>query len=984
MTKFSQSVIDLFDSKQVNFETIQFVALSIYIARAFAKKDVELTYSIESILIEETKNVFEIFDVDKFIELSKSENNENFITLLSETDFSEEKYSDESFANELYGVVKNWGDAFSSQYDYYSINDDVVKLIITFAQNTKETNIVYNPFGGIASFSNYFSENITYYGEEIEKDYWKLAQLILLSQNKNSSNFVCGDSFKSESLKDVNVDLVLSVLPIIENNSKSDSEVLTMQLETLINSLSDKGEAIFVLPTNFYGKKNQSLNRKIDELFDNRQIRRVVALPKNSVYNHRYQATLVVLTKEKNTGINFIDATTLVSNNGINIDEIISLIDKKADKKSIYVEYNSIIIKDNIVNLLPWRYVNALEKSFSSSSVKLKELLLVPKLETTDISGLKIITSESLSSDSIDFYIDVSKLNYSYKNIDYRKLNTDSVVIDITKDFRARLILLENKDVLVDRKLFVFEVDQSRLNVEYLMYRLHSASFINQLKIYSEDNYIINVEIEDVLESTIPILPIHDQLYWVEEQKQLLLSQAERENQLLKDKLGLQKTETQILSTVKHSVNQIVGAINSEYLNLKMVIANNDKNEEITHLSDKVSKRKDAKTVVDVFDSVKTNLNSIKTIFTTMQKVINIDEKSLNLQAVSLKELLIEEAKPILEKEDKFGLFFSKDNSLEDDIIYVDTDLFREVLRNLISNAVNHSQHIRLSFLSRKFIIGFHLSTSDDGKYYIIDYKNNGKPFPDDFSFDDYISYGKKFDSENGTGLGGFIINKVIRKHSGSLVNRSNAENWICTYNQLIPINNYAYESRKDKMKIELMGMEVVFEVHKEENEESSIILQEVRKDYKLESLEISFGVEQDTIDFKVKNLEKYKRDCINNPNYNEQLSEKDMKYLRKEGKYCKDIKGMILYKDVYNEVIKEGERSIQKNILNLERIEKEIEELKNKEFKVVLSSKLIKEKERIEQKAKEISEMKDDIYDDMLTKANIHFQIRIPKFLNK
>jgi hypothetical protein len=215
-------------------------------------------------------------------------------------------------------------------------------------------------------------------------------------------------------------------------------------------------------------------------------------------------------------------------------------------------------------------------------------------------------------------------------------------------------------------------------------------------------------------------------------------------------------------------------------------------------------------------------------------------------------------------------------------------------------------------------------------------------------------------------------------------VNRSNAENWRCTYNQLIPINNYAYEYRKDKMKIELMGMEAAFEYLKEENEETSILSQELSRDYKLESLEISHGVQKDVIDFEVEDLEKFKSDCVNNPNYNEQLSEKDMKYLREEGKCCKDRKGVILYKDVYNEIIKENERSIQKNILNLERIEKEIEELKNKEFKVVLSSKLIKEKERIEQKTKEISEMKDDIYDDMLTKANIHFQIRIPKFLNK
>ena len=46
---------------------------------------------------------------------------------------------------------------------------------------------------------------------------------------------------------------------------------------------------------------------------------------------------------------------------------------------------------------------------------------------------------------------------------------------------------------------------------------------------------------------------------------------------------------------------------------------------------------------------------------------------------------------------------------------------------------------------------------------------NDGKPFDEDFTFHDFISFGKKTGQSKGAGIGGFIMNRVVLQHEGTL-----------------------------------------------------------------------------------------------------------------------------------------------------------------------------------------------------------------------
>jgi len=106
--------------------------------------------------------------------------------------------------------------------------------------------------------------------------------------------------------------------------------------------------------------------------------------------------------------------------------------------------------------------------------------------------------------------------------------------------------------------------------------------------------------------------------------------------------------------------------------------------------------------------------------------------------------------------------------------VLIDKNSFKDVIENLIENARKHG------FVSedRKYKIVFELSEQDNiydeesetyKSYARVLYKNDGKPFPKGFSFDDYTEYSNKAGKTQGMGIGGSIISRQIKKHGGKL-----------------------------------------------------------------------------------------------------------------------------------------------------------------------------------------------------------------------
>lgn len=87
---------------------------------------------------------------------------------------------------------------------------------------------------------------------------------------------------------------------------------------------------------------------------------------------------------------------------------------------------------------------------------------------------------------------------------------------------------------------------------------------------------------------------------------------------------------------------------------------------------------------------------------------------------------------------------------------------FVEAINNLIRNAEVHAFPESLQGAELNFAI------RENRKKIIIDYTNNGKPFPENLDAGDFLSFGKKSKESPGEGLGGAWVGKVIEAHHGT------------------------------------------------------------------------------------------------------------------------------------------------------------------------------------------------------------------------
>ncbi len=99
--------------------------------------------------------------------------------------------------------------------------------------------------------------------------------------------------------------------------------------------------------------------------------------------------------------------------------------------------------------------------------------------------------------------------------------------------------------------------------------------------------------------------------------------------------------------------------------------------------------------------------------------------------------------------------------------VELDRNAFGSVIDNLIANAKEHA----FTEKNRTYQIIFELSESEskDAKYAQILYKDNGKGFPANFSYEAYRTFGSKSVYSKGSGIGGFIVNKMIELHGGEV-----------------------------------------------------------------------------------------------------------------------------------------------------------------------------------------------------------------------
>lgn len=137
----------------------------------------------------------------------------------------------------------------------------------------------------------------------------------------------------------------------------------------------------------------------------------------------------------------------------------------------------------------------------------------------------------------------------------------------------------------------------------------------------------------------------------------------------------------------------------------------------------------------------------------------------------------------------------------------IDEDLMKILLDTLFDNAYRHGFERRKA-PDHQVLLKTSIVSMDGQKYVLLSVSNNGKPFPDDFTLQRYISRGEFCGESGRTGLGGNHVYSIAKRHDG-FINLTSSPEWPVIIEVLIPVeydadvepnNVVVYANSKDCM----------------------------------------------------------------------------------------------------------------------------------------------------------------------------------------
>lgn len=592
-------------------------------------------------------------------------------------------------------------------------------------------------------------------------------------------------------------------LPYAVNALSINSHQLHIQL--IINKLKSNGRAICLLPIQLLREEKE--HYKLRQWLVNRDyIEAIISLPYNLLYASGMPLCILILRKEKPTKssrkILFIDSTQLptVKQSRLyreltddQIDSLSALVNNPVAQAQKEVHTTIATLQEIITNnyqLEPRWYTS----SFTNERKTLQEQGLLATLqEVFSRSGPALWFDENNQQEQP--YVHVKVLNSSLSNYQLKLENLP--ITSSLPNFNARfvnessLILhkkgqlitwtyfeYKNMPILVDEELMVFQIDQSKLDVEYLLIQLQSSFVQQQLYSIQYDNKHFQELDYEFKQLQISLPPLEEQRSQVKEHKIRLLKKEEAKVEELRKNLNLdrqraQSVQNRILSSLQHELGNRLPAVLTEFKNLKDYLYDKETEATPVDFSDPIFPIYEGEALEDVdrlgliLQRIESTLRLAITSIDATSNIIEAGRSSLNLRPIVIRDLL-EEVKIIYAGHKNLEIQIEVEEDSFGQELYIEAQIDRgqmiTAFTNLIDNAIRHG------FSSnRKNIVRFQAGLSRLHQEVIILYKNNGKPFPKNFTFEDFISYGNYAGKSGHSGIGGFLIAQIIENHNGTL-----------------------------------------------------------------------------------------------------------------------------------------------------------------------------------------------------------------------
>lgn len=750
------------------------------------------------------------------------------ILMLEELDFSTKAISVRAFGNFfndfIYRTSRQGGKQSYKRTTPKTINELLVALT---APQTAEITL-YDPAAGqgssLVSFLNEYP-HLKIIAQEKNIHTWALCKMNLLMNGAYQAHIEYGNSLIEDAHPQTKASLAIAHFPF---GQYIPTEQVKEQLYTsipfdvklphipsnslfiqlMLSKLDKEGKLITLIPIQML--INDKEDRKLREFLIRRDLlEAVITLPYGLLHTTGIPICILVINKKKSADrkekILFINGANLevktqsklhreLTNNHINcISAAFHHLDThcspELDSCIAHIPLHHVILND--YNLDAKRYASPFIAQLKlledfGQLIQLKKIFKSERpslwFDETPHQGIPYIRPQNLGSSITNYLLneeEIPKTN-QVKQVAGQLINESILLVNRSgRKLHVSYFNFEDTPILVNEDIMTFRVDEEEVLIEYLILQLHDSLFLQQLNMYKTDDQhkMISEEQFEALQIHLP--PLTEQAQIIKETKIRLLQEEEQKVEQLRNDLNLGKQKAQneqykIISSLQHELGNKLPAVLTEIKNLKDYLKDKESNAEPISFSEPIFPVFEGENA-DTVDKLGTILDRIESILIhsinsldSTGDIVKADRSKLKLEHTKIKDFLLE-IRQLYAQENKFKIQIEVEEDERGKEIPIYTQIDQTQIRTVITNLIDNAKRHGFVEKNKKYTIQFRIGLSSDQQEVILIYKNDGKSFPTNFSFEDFIGYGNYAGNTGHSGIGGYLIHQIIDNHNGNI-----------------------------------------------------------------------------------------------------------------------------------------------------------------------------------------------------------------------
>ncbi len=730
----------------------------------------------------DSNGMFELL-LDRFYEMLKLHSNKlnvyrNIIRLL-------DKYSDKEFSScycELVEELLTYLAINSGRYSGVFLQPMSVTKLVKEIVRCINPQKIYNPFAGLCSYA--MISKCDYYGQEIDFHTSILARIRLDAYGEDIYSLNHENSIKP--WYNVSADCLVTTPPfgtkigrdksyqinhyaLHTNQYHSFRDYRSIEDFILYNFIDSYiNTAVLIMPSGVCFNSSTIDVRKT--ILEHNALDAVIKLPSGIFYGTGISTVVLVLKKLRdNNKVTFVDGSNCIVNNAkakdLDVDSILKYLYNGDAAHKVCVDVDEIFKND-----MSWdisSYMTIMEESEEGKIyIPLSDVLeLSPSITCSDETGIVLKPTDFYDNISVlfeDFNPKQDKITPSMKAYKGRH-----IVLSALQNKMKLCICNFDEPFYLNQNQVAFSLkEDSQLSLEYVVYAMLNSKNMQRLALMMNgvSMRVTRQLAKQILDCKVAI---HSDV-------------TERENT--------------ILFAREEYTRERKNAIQAEMQRLGIRDASSDLSHVLGASFHKISMAIDFMQSENLSQDAMQTLNSIRDNFMYVKRMITTVGADFEAQRVDLHEVNVNSfINSYAESWNNLGYSvfeLAYHSDISDSVsIKIDEDMFRVIFDTVLRNAYKHGFGAQRSS-DNKVDIETSLVKYDDKEYVLLGIANNGNPFPNDLTIEKYIKRGEFAGVTGNTGLGGYHVYSIVKRHNG-LLNISSSQAWGAIVEILIPVEFY-------------------------------------------------------------------------------------------------------------------------------------------------------------------------------------------------